>query len=100
MANQGCSSPFDVTNDYGIPNLLIFYYLPLLPEDKKDSLAGVLKDYRSWNAWELYHGEKQLQTQLEKGTLPTDDSVESREKRTTYRAKVIAYLRENSEAGW
>lgn len=100
MTNEVLSPSVDVTNDYGIPNLLIFYYLPLLPEDQKDSLEAVLKDYRSWNAWELYQAEKQLHIQLEKETLPIDDSVESREKRTAYRAKVIAYLRENSEKAW
>lgn len=100
MADQASSRPINVTNDYGTPNLLFFYHLPLFSDDKKDSLAAVLKEYKSWNAWELYQAEKQLQIQLEKETLPNDDSVKSREKRTAYRAKVIAYLREESEDGW
>ncbi|KAI3399295.1 hypothetical protein diail_7250 [Diaporthe ilicicola] len=101
MADQGLSQSIDVTNDYGTPNLLFFYYLPLFSENKKDDvLAAVLKDYESWNAWELCEAEKQLQIQLQKKTLPSDDSVQSRERRTAYRAKVIASLRENSEQGW
>ncbi|KAF5024530.1 hypothetical protein F66182_3293 [Fusarium sp. NRRL 66182] len=90
----------DVKNDYGTPNLLFFYYTPTIPSDKQDELAAVQKDFYSWNAWELAVAESQLQTQLKKGTLPSDDSTESREKRATYRAKVDIYLRENSEDGW
>ncbi|KUI71271.1 hypothetical protein VM1G_07415 [Cytospora mali] len=100
MADQCSSHSINVTNDYGTPNLLFFYHIPLFSENMKDSLAAVLKDYSSWNSWELFEAEKQLQIQLQKETLPKDDTIESREKRTAYRAKVIAYLRENSEQGW
>jgi hypothetical protein len=100
MADQGSSHFINVTNDYGTPNLLFFYHLPLFSEEKEDSLAALLKDCRAWNAWELCQAENELQTQLQKGTLPNDDSVRSREERTAYRAKVIAYMRENSEQGW
>ncbi|KAL7912272.1 hypothetical protein GGI35DRAFT_444855 [Trichoderma velutinum] len=94
------ATSYDVTNDYGTPNLLFSYYTPFIPDEKKEELATVHDDFQSWNAWELANAEIQLQKQLAKGTLPADDLISSRVLRSMYRAKVIVYLRENSENGW
>ncbi|KAI0095441.1 hypothetical protein GGR51DRAFT_569955 [Nemania sp. FL0031] len=90
----------NVENDYGTPNLLFFYDIPLVTEGMNNELASIQDDFRSWNAWELCVAEDQLQMQLEKGNLPLDDSFESRVKRTNYRAKVVGILRDTSEGAW
>ncbi|KAI1773338.1 hypothetical protein F4818DRAFT_443182 [Hypoxylon cercidicola] len=93
--------PFpNVRSDYGTPQLLFFNYIPFIPDDKKGDLDAVLDDFCWWNAWEVFHAESALETQLDKGTLPDDDTIESRIARTNYRAKVVDYLRENSENSW
>ncbi|KAI1108958.1 hypothetical protein F5Y14DRAFT_456496 [Nemania sp. NC0429] len=94
------SPTIDVQNDYGTPNFLFFYFIPPVPDSKESELADLHADFRSWISWELSAAEDQLQKQLKKGTLPNDDSIESRATRCSYRAKVVAYLRENSEDAW
>ncbi|KAN0080553.1 hypothetical protein V8E54_003757 [Elaphomyces granulatus] len=87
----------DVTNDYGTPNLLFLYYIPFPPEAVKDDLYALKEELQSWHAYELEQAERQVHIQINNGNLPTDDSLASRVKRTNYRAKVIQFLRENSE---
>ncbi|KAI0969217.1 hypothetical protein F4678DRAFT_481234 [Xylaria arbuscula] len=71
---------------------------PLLP-DVDHSLAqpgsGIIT-----NAWELAVAGCQLQAQLKKGTLPADDSITSRVKRSSYCAKVVDFLRESNKDAW
>ncbi|KAI1377826.1 hypothetical protein F4677DRAFT_443747 [Hypoxylon crocopeplum] len=88
----------NVTNDYGTPNLLHFYYIPYIPGPLKDDMDVLTEDLRSWHAYELGQAEKHVQQQIEKKNLPSDDSIASRAKRTIYRAKVIQILREQNEA--
>ncbi|KAI1451531.1 hypothetical protein F4805DRAFT_473570 [Annulohypoxylon moriforme] len=90
----------DVSNDYGAPNLLFLYDTPYIPDDKRQDLETIRYDIQSWNAWELATAENQVQIQLSKKNLPDDDSIESRVKRSEYRAKVISVLREEYENGW
>ena len=90
----------DVTNDYGTPNLLFFYFVPFLPDDRKPDLQALQDEIQSWNAWELGQTEVQVKHRIADKSLPSDDSTASRVKRTNYRAKVIDYLRESSETTW
>ncbi|KHO02065.1 uncharacterized protein MAM_01066 [Metarhizium album ARSEF 1941] len=90
----------EVTNDYGTPNLLFLYYIPPITDEQRNDLEAAKTELQSWNAWELSAAEDQVQKQLRKGTLPGDDSAESRARRTNYRAQVVTYLRENSENAW
>ncbi|XXH04201.1 hypothetical protein Hte_010615 [Hypoxylon texense] len=89
-----------VRSDYGSPQLLFCNYIPFVPDDKRGDLAAVLDDFCWWNVWEVFNAERALETQLGKKTLPDDDAIESRIARTNYRAKVVSYLRENSENAW
>lgn len=97
---RASSHSIDVQNDYGTPNFLFCYFTPLVPDSLKNELATAHEEFRSWNAWELFFAEEQLQTQLAKKTLPTDDSIQSRVKRCSYRAKVVTALREDDESAW
>ncbi|KAE8167488.1 hypothetical protein BDV40DRAFT_252991 [Aspergillus tamarii] len=90
----------NVTNDYGTPNLLFFYFVPFLPDDRKPDLEALQDEIQSWNAWELGQTEVQVRHRIADKSLPSDDSTASRVKRTNYRAKVIDYLRESSETTW
>jgi hypothetical protein len=89
---------FDVSNDYGTPNLLFLYYVSLLPEELKKDLDNVQDDFQSWNAWELGQAERQLNGHVEAGRLPSDDAIASRSIRNNYRAKALRYFREGNEA--
>ncbi|PWY67096.1 hypothetical protein BO94DRAFT_561226 [Aspergillus sclerotioniger CBS 115572] len=88
----------DVTSDYGTPNLLLLYYCRPVSDSDKETMKSLKTDLEAWNAWELAQAESQLNNQMRKGNLPTDDLLESRIKRTDYRAKVISALRERSQS--
>ncbi|OTB01401.1 hypothetical protein M426DRAFT_14562 [Hypoxylon sp. CI-4A] len=90
----------EVDNDYGTLNLLFSYYVPHIPSGTNAHLATILKEFQSWNAWELAVAEDQVQIQIGQGNLPRDDSVESRVRRNNYRAKVVAFLRDDRESSW
>lgn len=68
---------YNVTNDYGTPNIRFSYYTPFIPDEKKEGLATVQDELQSWNAWELAFAEDQLQKQLAKGKLPTEPVVKT-----------------------
>lgn len=86
----------DLSNDYGTPNLAFFYHVLCAAGD----LDPLWKAVDSWNAWELAIAEEHVVSQLNKGNLPGDDSIPSRMKRSAYRGKVIATLREQGESPW
>ncbi|RAK95850.1 uncharacterized protein BO80DRAFT_247568 [Aspergillus ibericus CBS 121593] len=88
----------DVTSDYGTPNLLFLYYYRLVSDSDREALKSLKNDIEAWNAWELAQAESQLNNQMRKDNLPTDDLLESRVKRTDYRAKVISALRQRSQS--
>ncbi|KAI1482817.1 hypothetical protein F4774DRAFT_428233 [Daldinia eschscholtzii] len=88
----------DVSNDYGTPNLLFLYYLPYIPNSVKLEMDALREDIQTWHSWELAQAEKHVQSQIDTGNLPSDDSVASRVKRTNYRFKVIQFLREEDES--
>ncbi|KOC13228.1 hypothetical protein AFLA70_57g003780 [Aspergillus flavus AF70] len=90
----------NVTNDYGTPNLLFFYFIPFLADDRKPDLEALQDEIQSWNAWELGQTEVQVRHRIADGSLPSDDATASRVKRTNYRAKVVDHLREVSETTW
>ena len=88
----------DVTSDYGTPSLLFIYYCRPVSDSDKEAMKSLKTDLEAWNAWELGQAESQLNNQMKKGNLPTDDLLESRIKRTDYRAKVVSALRQRSQS--
>ncbi|KAF4582745.1 hypothetical protein GQ602_005889 [Ophiocordyceps camponoti-floridani] len=88
----------DVANDFGTPNLLFMYYIPFIPDDTKEDLGAIQDEFQTWNAWELGQAEAQLIGHVNKGNLPSDDSVASRITRNNFRSKAISVFRATGEA--
>lgn len=92
------SASTDLSNDYGTPNVLFFYYTAFIPDDRKFDLDAIQDEFQTWNAWELGQAETQLVGHVKDGSLPSDDSPASRIKRNNYRSKAIEFFRSTSQA--
>lgn len=83
--------------DYGTPNCLFLYYIPLVPESKKEDLATLQEEIHAWHAYELGRAEELVAKHVKDKSLPKDDSIDARVKRTNYRANVVQRLRDGGE---
>ncbi|KAA8643489.1 hypothetical protein EYZ11_011898 [Aspergillus tanneri] len=88
----------DITKDYGTPNALYFNYITQVPPDSVDDLNELHRQIQDMYAYELGQTEDEIQKQMDQGTLPKDDSVDSRIQRTVYRGRLIDNLR--NEEKW
>ena len=55
-------------------------------------LIDLQEQIRSWQSWSSTMCEGKVQAQIDKKTLPDDNSGEAMAKRSTYRSKVFDYI--------
>ncbi|KAF5876924.1 uncharacterized protein Bfra_001282 [Botrytis fragariae] len=87
--------PTQVIRDYGTPNLLYIYYVPLMSNLDKENLESIKADVETWFAFEAGKTEGQVHGRLGKKELPADSAVASNVRGTIYRIKVIHKFRGN-----
>jgi hypothetical protein len=84
--------------DFDLVNILLVYALAFVKDPLKESYKKVYHDIEIWQAWESARCEAEVQKKIQQGQLPSDNSPESKLKRTGYRIKVIEYFRRT--ANW
>ncbi|TGO20659.1 hypothetical protein BPAE_0277g00100 [Botrytis paeoniae] len=74
--------PTQVIRDYGTPNLLYKFYVPLMSNLDKEKLESIKADVEAWFAFETGKTEGQVHGRLGDKELPADSAVASRVRRT------------------
>lgn len=84
------------TADLDLPNILVAYLIPLPLDRLRKDYEQAQQNVHTWQAWEAAKTEGWIAEKIKSGDLPSDNSYESKLKRTLYRAQVIESLRKTS----